>query len=126
MKYSEMYQTRQQEGRIKDLTPEYITFEEKGDTLVGRLIGVTDVISTLNEGTYNQYLLETDDGMKKFAMGNATDKEMINTLIVGGIYAITYQGKEQLKGGRRVNKFSIESIPEFDDVLVGGDEDRPF
>jgi len=126
MSYQEMYQKRQEEGRIKDLTPEYVTFKEEGDSIVGRLIGVTDVISTLNEGTYNQYLLETDEGMKKFALGNATDKEMINTLIVGGIYAITFEGKQQLKGGRRVNKFSIENIPEFDDVSVGGEDDNPF
>jgi len=126
MNYAEMYERRQAEGRIKDLTPEYVTFNEVDDSLVGRLIGITDVISTLNEGTYNQYLLETDEGMKKFALGNATDKEMINTLIVGGIYAITYKGKEQLKGGRRVNKFSIESIPEFDDETVGGEDDKPF
>ena len=126
MSYKEMYQARQEEGRVKDLTPEYVTFNEVDDSLIGRLIGITDVISTLNEGTYNQYLLETDEGMKKFALGNATDKEMINTLIVGGIYAITYKGKEQLKGGRRVNKFSIESIPEFDDETVGGEDDKPF
>ena len=126
MNYKEMYERRQQEGRVRDLTPEYVTFNEAGDSILGRLIGITDVISTLNEGTYNQYLLETDDGMKKFALGNATDKELINTLIVGGIYAITYKGKEQLKGGRRVNKFSIESIPEFDDETVGGEDDKPF
>jgi len=126
MNFKEMYEKRQQEGRIKDLTPEYITFTEKGDSILGRLIGITDVISTLNEGTYNQYLLETDDGMKKFALGNATDKELINTLIVGGIYVITFEGKEQLKGGRRVNKFSIESIPEFDNASVGGEGDDAF
>jgi hypothetical protein len=114
MSYTKQFEEAKKAGKIKDLTPEYIEFKEKGTTVCGVLVSSNPVQSTLSEGSYNQYLMETDQGLIKFALGAAADRELENVLFKGGLYSITFLGKEDIKGGRRVNKFqvhTIESLP---------------
>lgn len=126
MNYKEAFEKAKNTGAAKSVTPTYVEFAKKGDLQVGRLRGTTDVQSSVSEGTYKQYLVETDKGLVKFALGSATDREIAPLLVVGNIYAFEFVGKEKLSGGRSVNKFEVIHIPESEGERVGGDEDIPF
>ena len=112
MKYSEMRKAAEKSGAFTDLTPSFFEFKQKGDGFCGRLKHTAPVTSGLNQGTYNQYLFETDSGLVKCAFGNATDKEVESLLKLGNIYIIEYLGKAKISGGRSVNKFKINEIDE--------------
>lgn len=110
MLYKDMLARAMKSKEIKMLTPLYFEWEKAGDQVVGKFVGASEVSSGLSEGTYKQYLIETDDGLVKFALGTATDREVEPLLETGHVYVFTYRGKEELSGGRRVNKFLIEEI----------------
>ncbi len=124
MKYSEMAEKAKEKGASRDLTPVFLTFKDKGDHVTGKFLSMSPVDSSLSDGTYNQYIFETDDGLVKFHIGAATDKEVAPSLVVGRIYHIEYQGKERIQGGRSVNKFKVL---ELDPVLLDmPDEKKPL
>jgi len=52
-------------------------------------------------------MVDTDKGMVKFALGQATDREIEPVLRPGNLYAFMFEGKEDLLGGRTVNKFKV-------------------
>jgi hypothetical protein len=108
--YEALLKAAKGESRLQTLTPRYIEFKQEGAMVVGKLMHIAVVHSTLSNGTYNQYIFETDGGLVKFQMGGATDNEAGAMLVVGGIYAITFQGQDKLKGAKRVNKFDIQRI----------------
>jgi len=126
MNYNDLYNQRREQGAVSNLTPQFVKFEKEGDRVIGRLVAVTEIESRLNEGTYNQYVFDSDNGRIKFALGRQTDQEIGGSLRAGEIYAITYLGKEEVKGGRRVNKFQVEHVLEQPASAVGGDDDIPF
>ncbi len=142
MKYAEAYSKAKKEKRTETITPEYVTFEKEKAFVVGQFIGYAAVASSQGDGYYNQYLFNTDVGLVKFALGNATDKEIIPLMRVGEVYHVEFQGKEKLDAKRSVNKFLVNHIPltpeervEMDlidipdipsPVRVGGVEDLAF
>ncbi len=85
--------------------------ESKGDTRVGRFMEKFPVTSSQNQGEYNQYLIDTDDGTLKFSLGSAADKEYAERLAFGELYVFEFDGKESLGGGREVNRWKISHIP---------------
>ncbi len=92
------------------LTPEYVEFAKKGDSVTGKFLSSSDVKSTLGEGTYKMYVFDTDDGVVKFKLGAATDTELANVIVPGGVYQIVFQGQVRLKGGHSVNKFMVLAL----------------
>ena len=114
MKYADMAAEATKQGALEELTPTYVEFSKKGDGVVGRLKAVSSVESGLSEGTYNQYLFDTDEGLIKCAFGRATDKEAGQLMTIGGVYQVDFQGKVTITGGRQVNKFQIDRIREED------------
>lgn len=110
MLYKEMLKRAKESKEIKCLTPTYLTWEKEGQQVVGKFISTVEVDSSLSEGKYSQYLVETDEGLVKFALGTATDRELIPLLKPGYVYLFTFKGREELSGGKRVNKFSIDEI----------------
>jgi len=111
---------------LRTVTPKYIEFKKAGECVVGILKGITSVGSQKEESTYNQYLVDTDMGMAKFAMGSATDKEIQPLLVIGVLYAFTFKGKEKLDAKRSVNKFLIEAIDFEGEPETGNPDDIPF
>ena len=85
--------------------------EAKGDTRVGRFMEKYSVMSSINQGEYNQYLIETDDGTVKFSMGSAADKEYGERFAYGELYVFEFDGQESLGGGKSVNRWKISHIP---------------
>jgi len=126
MKLSEMKTIAEKAGAITDLTPTFFEFAEKGDGFVGRLKHVSTVQSGLSEGTYNQYLFETDEGLIKCAFGAATDKEVAPMMRASGVYIVEYLGKVKITGGRSVNKFKVQEIDESAVPKSKGEGDIPF
>lgn len=142
MKYKEAHAKAVKEKRVEKVTPDYIEFKKEGMVVIGRFVGFSTVSSSRGEGTYNQYLFHSDAGLIKFAVGSATDKEIMPLLIRGQVYSVQYLGKEKLSGARTVNKFMVNHIeltPEELDELesinvsehvaqpdVGGPEDKAF
>jgi len=129
MSYKEMLQAAKKQNLLKSLSPIYFQFTKKGDSVVGRLKGIVEVQGSRGGQGYNQYLLETDDGLLKFALGSATDKEIEAQLKREHVYVFTFQGKEKLSGGREVNRYEVFEIPELGEEALddaGGEEDVPF
>uniref|UniRef100_A0A6H1ZP84 Uncharacterized protein n=1 Tax=viral metagenome TaxID=1070528 RepID=A0A6H1ZP84_9ZZZZ len=126
MKYNDMKKAAEKKDAMSDLTPTFYQFEKKGDGFVGRLKHVVSVQSSLSEGSYNQYLFDTDDGLIKCAFGAATDKEVEAVFKVGNVYSVEFLGKLKISNKRTVNKFSIMEI---DEAAIAGEEqnkDVPF
>ncbi len=124
--YKEQYNQAVVDKKVKVVTPTYVEFKKKGDVVVGVLRGISSVSSARGQGEYNQYMVETDEGMCKFAMGQATDKEVAQLLHTGTLYAFTFFGQEKIAGGRSVNKFQIEAVVETEFSETGNPNDTPF
>ena len=108
--YTQMYADSKKAGAVRQLTPTYHEWKSKGDIIVGVFISKNSVASTAGEGSYNQYVFETDDGVVKFHIGHASDTEVGEQFARGMIYAIEYLGKEKISGLRSVNKFNVEEL----------------
>jgi hypothetical protein len=108
--YRKLMEQAVKKGAVKDLTPSFLEWKEKNTKIVGKYVGAVSVKSGLSEGSYNQYLFDTDAGLIKFHLGAATDGEIAGQLVSGHIYVIEYLGKEKLKGGHTVNKFKVIEI----------------
>jgi len=124
--YVEKYKEAKAKGETKTVTPDYVEFKKKGDCVIGLLKGIAVVESSKTGKAYNQYLVMTDRGLVKFALGNATDNELRDIVKRGKVYAFTFQGKEDLGGGRSVNKFLIELLDIDDEEPPMDEDDIPF
>ncbi len=110
MNFQDMWQQAVEEKQTVDITPTWVPWEAEGQFIIGRFRGASEVSSSLGEGTYLQYLFDTDDGLIKFSLGRATDNELKTVMFAGGVYRICYLGQVKVKGGRRVNQFNVEVI----------------
>lgn len=110
MDYAKLAAKALKDGQTENLTPLYREWTEEGQVIVGEFRNKVEIESSQNQGTYYQYMFETNEGLLKFHLGKATDGEAGCTFTPGGIYHIEYQGKLNLKGGKTVNKFHIERI----------------
>lgn len=125
MNYEEEYKKAKKAGETEDLTPEFFQFDKKGDMIVGLFKARSSVQGRLG-GEYNQYIFETDKGLVKFALGGASDAEVGTSFTQGVCYAIIFEGKVKLEGGRHVNKFTVEMFTPGGSEPVGGKDDTPF
>lgn len=126
MGYAEQFKKAKTAKEVKSLSPKYREWKKDGDVIVGRFLAKNSVQGQLGGGNYNQYLFDTDAGLTKFALGRATDNEAGILMGIGGVYAVTYHGQEQLKGGRVINRFDIIEIEPPTETVVGGQGDLPF
>lgn len=110
--YLDQFEKARAEKHIEPVSPAWKTFEKPEDYVCGVLLGSSDVQSSLGSGTYKQYLMKTDEGLIKFSLGAATDRELLPLLHIGRLYLITYLGPVKIKGGKRVNRFAVETISE--------------
>jgi len=116
MNFQEMWNEAEAEKKIVDITPQWVPWEAEGQFIIGRFRGSSEVTSSLGEGTYLQYLFDTDDGLVKFSLGRATDNELKTVMVVGHVFQISYLGQDKIKGGRHVNKFKVQTIPGSSDA----------
>lgn len=125
MTYKEQFEAAKAAGRVQGVSPVWTRFEKEGDTVCGQLLGSSEVPSGLGTGSYLQYLMRTDDGLIKFSLGAATDRELAVVLKMGELYRIEFDGQTKIKGGKRVNRFLVDAIvvPEEEEITA---EDVPF
>jgi len=114
--YKELYENSRKTGTNKSVTPEYFKWKKEGDQIIGAFVSCSPVQSRLGDKEYNQYIFETDSGLVKFALGRSADNEITPILGRGVVYAITFKGKEDIAGGRSVNRFEIEEVGIADQV----------
>lgn len=125
--YKELLTEAEKTKTIQPITADYIKWEKEGQSILGRFIASAPVNSSMSEGTYNQYLFETDDGLVKFALGQSHDNEIGKVMKRGSVYHIVYEGKEDLPGGRKFKKFTCSHVPfASDDLDVLDDGTNPF
>ena len=123
MSYAEEWKQAEKEKAVLDVTPSWVAFEKEGQSVLGKLMGTSDVDSTLGSGSYKQYLMDSDEGLIKFSLGAATDKELHTILRIGYVYKITYLGQAKIKGGRRVNQFSVMATHPADELSLPASPD---
>ena len=125
--YLAQFQAAQAAKKTEPVSPAWKTFEKPEDFVCGILLGSSDVQSSLGSGTYKQYLMRTDEGLIKFSLGAATDRELLPLLHEGKLYLITYLGPVKIKGGKRVNRFAVETLnAEVEEAEAVTDRDVPF
>ena len=122
MSYKQMMENAKRSGATKSLSPIFHEWKAKGQKLVGKYVASSPIASTLSEGSYNHYLFESDQGLVKFALGGATDKEAGVLMIPGRVYVIEYQGKVDISSGRRVNKFDVAELMDLDETPPEGEK----
>jgi hypothetical protein len=126
MTYKAIKEKASQEKSLQDITPKFLAWEKPKQSVLGRFVSCAPVQSGLSEGQYNQYLFDTDDGMAKFSLGGAADKEFSTLLVPGNVYEITYLGKEKIARGRSVNKFTLVLVAAESELPPGEASHRPF
>lgn len=124
--YKAAYEEAKEDKRVKSITAEYFEFDKPGKGFVGKLLNKNEVAGKLGGRSYLQYLFHTDDGLIKCALGSAADGEAGAMMEQGKLYHVEFQGKEDIGGGRRVNRFTIERIITEEERRVGGEDDIPF
>jgi len=125
MTYKEQFEAAAKAGQVRSMSPVWTKFEKEGDAVCGQLLSSSEVPSGLGTGSYLQYLMRTDDGLIKFSLGAATDRELAAVLKPGELYRIVYDGQTKIKGGKRVNKFLVDALvlPDTEEITAG---DVPF
>lgn len=119
--YKEQYDEAKKVGGIQSITPEFMEFDKKGVSILGEYLSSSEVQGSIGTGTYRQYVFDTDDGLVKFALGAATDREVYPQLIVNEVYRVEFIGKEKISGGRQVNKFKVERL--ISEAVEGDDKE---
>jgi len=114
--YAEMYAKAKKSKALKQLTPAYHKWEKENETIVGAFVSSASVSSKEEGSSYKQYIVESDNGLVKFAMGKAADNDFGETLVPGVIYAFTFLGQERISGNRMVNKFDVFELGDPDPV----------
>lgn len=125
--YLAQFEKAREAKKTEPVSPAWKTFEKPEDFVCGVLLGSSDVQSSLGSGTYKQYLMRTDEGLVKFSLGAATDRELLPLLRPGKLYHIVYLGPVKIKGGKRVNRFAVETLSEeAEEAEAVTDADIPF
>jgi hypothetical protein len=116
--YREQFEQAQKEGRTLNLDPTFVKLEKQGDTLIGRLLRRETVKAKAGGGTFDTYIFETDEGLRKTKFGAATDKQIGKSMADGAVYRIEFLGQEKLPEGTKVNRFKIEEYVDAPTVKV--------
>jgi len=118
--YVEQLKEAAKSGNVKKLTAIYHKWVKSGEKIIGGFIDRSEVGKAEEGNRYYQYLFETDEGLTKFSLGNASDGEIGAALVKGRVYLIEFKGKESIGGGRKVNRFECTEIG-FEGEQIGGE-----
>ncbi len=111
MGYKEQFDQYRKNGKKNTLTPVVHQWTEVNEVLVGKLVGIEVAKSSKGKGNFLIYKLETDEGTISTTLGASIDRNIDLKPHIGEIVAIEYLGKKDLKGGKRLNMFSVEVVP---------------
>jgi len=106
-KYDEEVKKAMKEGKMEQLTTDIINWQEEGQTVCGRVHNIVPFTGGKFDTEVNQYIIDTDDGLKSTILGSAADKQLKGVELIGRTVYIEYRGKKNLDDGRQVNNFRI-------------------
>jgi hypothetical protein len=110
--YAERAALAAKEGTAKSLVPKYHNWDVDKEPVIGKYLSSRSLKGKTNEGTYLQYLFDTDDGRVTFHCGAHFDVNVGSQMGIGGIYQISFMGKKKIDVGTSVNVFdSLEIEP---------------
>lgn len=111
-RYARLLQDAEASGRTQMVTPTFLKWEKVGQVVVGRLVSRSVVTSSKGPGTYNMYVMDTDDGLIKFSLGAVTDRNLMNVFSDGEVFVVRYDGQDRTPNGNHVNKFTVRAVVE--------------
>lgn len=112
--YEQMAKDAEKNGNAQEITVNFIKLKDKGQRIVGKLIGITPTIGKNSNRRYFQYIVDTDAGLAKASFGSAYDAEMAANISIGGVYSWTFEGQEELPNGNRINRIITKLIDDTD------------
>lgn len=92
------------EDEWQEKTADFITFDEKGQELLGCLTGIDEI--TLHDTKVRRARIETQTGVKSFLLG-AQLEPLLLTVPVGTIIKVRYLGEVKSSIGRRVKQYKV-------------------
>jgi len=110
--YKAMYEKAKKAGKLMRPTYRIHTWKEDSAVLIGRIKEINLFTEGKFEQSANAYLIETDDGLVSCVLGSYTDTQIKDTVKVGSLVAIIFQGKKELEDERKVNMFDVDVIKE--------------
>ena len=108
MGYKDDYEKAKEKDKVQTLTRQIHTWDEEGQVLIGKCIGIEPFTEGQFDTEVNSYTIETDDGIMTTVLGSATDKQLNKIDPKGRMLAILYRGKKPLADGRSVNLFKVD------------------
>lgn len=108
--YKAMYEAAKKTGKLVRPTFRIHTWTEDSAIIVGEVKGIKEFKEGKFDAVANAYLIETNDGAVSCVLGTYTDAQIKDTVKVGAIVAILFQGQKQLEDSRKVNMFDIDII----------------
>lgn len=110
MGYKEQWDEAVKAEQTESVRAKYMTLTEEGETVIGRFLGTGEVISSINDKPYNQYLFDTDEGLVKFPLSSTVDIECSKIFKEGEVYRIEYLGEQKTQKGFKVKDFDIRHV----------------
>ncbi len=104
----EDYEKQKEKGKVIRLTRQIWTWDEEGQTLIGKVLSIEPFTEGMFDTEVNSYIIETEGGIITTVLGSATDKQLSKIDPVGSNIFIEYMGKKALKDGRSVNLFNVD------------------
>ncbi len=105
----EDYEKQKEKGKVTRLTRQIWTWDEEGQTLIGKVLKIEPFTEGQFDTEVNSYIIETEGGIITTVLGSATDRQLSKIDPVGKKIFIEYLGKKELKDGRSVNLFNVDT-----------------
>jgi hypothetical protein len=99
----------------KTVSMKSVKFEKKGDSIVGKCIGVSESISSKFGQNQKEYVIENDTGLHNMFLNQNADKALATGNILGHFIYVEYQGKINLTDGRTFKQFELVLLPDQED-----------
>jgi len=110
MDYKSLYKDAIEADKVIRTTHTIHQWVEEGQTIIGRVIDISEFTGGKFDQPCNQYMIDTDDGIISTLMGASTDKQLAVHDILGNVVCITYKGKKLLDDNRQINLFEVGVI----------------
>ncbi len=115
MGYQDLANESHKNGFTKQITTEIVSFKNPEDSLIGKLLEISDFTGGKFDTSCKQYLFDTDTGLKTCLLGGATDKQLEKQDLKDKVLIIVFKGQDEIEGGRKVNKFDISVVVDPDE-----------
>jgi len=114
MTHEQLFEEMEKRGAVENLVAQQVEWSEEGQTITGILVSIETVHGEEND--FKVFTFDTSNGLQKCTLGVKYDK-LLTESNFGGLYRITYLGKQQSSKNRLTNEFSIRYADAPPDML---------